>query len=53
MIGCENRNSWKPSELMIDFSRERVDIRAIIGSEDLLPSSDFEDIQWNARYLWQ
>lgn len=43
--------AWKPSEMMIDPGTERVDIRATIGAEDPLPSRDFEDIQWDARYL--
>lgn len=43
--------SWKPSEMMIDPGPDRVDIRAVIGAEDPLPARDFEDIQWNARYL--
>lgn len=42
---------WKPAEMMIDPGLDRVDIRAMIGSEDPLPSRDFEDIQWDARYL--
>ncbi|HYC92445.1 MAG TPA: hypothetical protein VEO54_24780 [Thermoanaerobaculia bacterium] len=42
---------WKPSEMMIDPGVDRVDIRAIIGAEDPLPSKDFEDIEWEARYL--
>lgn len=42
---------WKASEMMIDTGLERVDIRAVIGAEDPLPSRDFEDIQWDARYL--
>jgi hypothetical protein len=48
----ENASSpWKPSEMMIDPSPDRVAIRAVIGSEDPLPSKDFEDIQWDARFL--
>ncbi len=43
--------SWKPSEMMIDPGIERVDIRAVMGAEDPLPSRDFEDIQWDSRYL--
>jgi len=42
---------WKPSDMMIDTGVERVDIRAVIGAEDPLPSRDFEDIRWDARYL--
>lgn len=43
---------WRPSDMRIDpVSPERVDIRAIIGAEDPLPSRDFEDIQWQASYL--
>jgi hypothetical protein len=42
---------WKPSEMMIDPGLDRVDIRAVMGAEDPLPSKDFEDIQWEARYL--
>ncbi len=44
-------DSWKPSEMMIDRGIERVDILAMIGAEDPLPSRDFEDIQWDAQYL--
>ena len=44
-------DSWKPSEMMIDPGVERVDIQAMIGAEDPLPSRDFEDIQWDAKYL--
>lgn len=44
-------NPWKPSDMMIDRGIERVDVQALIGSEDPLPSRDFEDIQWDARYL--
>ncbi|WP_257463083.1 hypothetical protein [Archangium lipolyticum] len=44
-------DGWKPSEMMIDPGVERVDILATIGAEDPLPSRDFEDIQWEARYL--
>lgn len=43
--------AWKPSDMMIDPSPERVDIRAVIGAEDPLPARDFEDIRWDARYL--
>lgn len=46
-----NTDTWKPSEMMIDPGQDRVDIRATIGSEDPLPPRDFEDIQWDARYL--
>lgn len=46
-----NSEPWKPSEMMIDPGTERVDIQALIGAEDPLPSRDFEDIQWDARYL--
>lgn len=52
---AEHRQSdsdpWKPSETMIDPGLDRVAIRALIGAEDPLPSKDFEDIQWDARYL--
>ena len=44
-------DSWKPSEMMIDRGIERVDILAVIGAEDPLPSRDFEDIQWDAQFL--
>lgn len=44
-------NPWKPSAMMIDPGLERVDIHAIIGAEDPLPTEDFEDIQWEADYL--
>jgi len=44
-------SAWKPSEMMIDSSPDRVAIRALIGSEDPLPSKDFEDIQWDARFV--
>jgi hypothetical protein len=43
--------SWKPSEMMIDAGLERVNIHALIGAEDPLPSRDFEDNQWDADYL--
>ena len=42
---------WKPSDMMIDPGMERVDIQAVIGAEDPLPTRDFEDIQWDAKYL--
>jgi hypothetical protein len=42
---------WKPSEMMIDPGLDRVDVQATIGAEDPLPSKDFEDIRWEARYL--
>ncbi|MCY1078764.1 hypothetical protein [Archangium lansingense] len=43
---------WKSSDMMIDPGPlDRVDIQATIGAEDPLPSRDFEDIQWAARYL--
>ena len=52
---AEHRQSdgdpWQPSEMMIDPGIDRVDIRALVGAEDPLPSKDFEDIQWDARYL--
>lgn len=55
MLTAEYRESaadpWKPSEMMIDPAPERVNIRARIGSEDPLPSKDFEDIEWEADYL--
>lgn len=44
-------DSWKPSEMMIDPGVDRVDIKAMVGAEDPLPSRDFEDIQWEASYL--
>ena len=44
-------DTWKPSEMMIDPGVERVDILARLGAEDPLPSHDFEDIQWDGRYL--
>ena len=44
-------DSWKPSEMIFDPGLEKVEIRAIMGAEDPLPSRDFEDIQWNAHYL--
>jgi hypothetical protein len=44
-------DTWKPSDMMIDPGVERVDILAMIGAEDPLPSRDFEDIQWDAKYL--
>lgn len=43
--------AWKPDEMMIDPTPERVDIHATIGAEDPLPVRDFEDIQWSADYL--
>ena len=46
-----NAVPWKPSEMMMLAAPERVDIQALIGAEDPLPSKDFEDIQWDARYL--
>lgn len=46
-----NAAPWKASEMMIDPSPERVGIRALVGAEDPLPSRDFEDIEWDARYL--
>jgi hypothetical protein len=55
LLTAEYRESnavpWKPSEMMIQAAPERVDIQALIGAEDPLPSKDFEDIQWDARYL--
>ncbi len=55
MLTAEYRESpsesWKPSDMMIDPGLERVNIRATIGSEDPLPTRDFEDIQWEADYL--
>lgn len=42
---------WKESDMQILTGTERVDIRATIGAEDPLPQPDFEDIEWNARYL--
>ncbi len=42
---------WQPSAMVFDPGLERVDIRARIGSEDPLPVEDFEDIEWDARYL--
>ncbi len=42
---------WKPSDMMIDVGRDRVEIEATIGAEDPLPHPDFEDIQWEAQYL--
>ena len=44
-------DTWKPSEMMFDAGLERVEIRAVMGAEDPLPSRDFEDIQWDARYM--
>lgn len=44
-------HDWKPSDMMIDPGLERVEIRAMLGAEDPLPSRDFEDIQWDAHYL--
>ena len=46
-----NASAWKPSEMIIETGLERVNIHALIGSEDPLPSKDFEDIQWDADYL--
>lgn len=56
LLTGEHRQSasepWKGSEMMIDpGTPERVDIRAVVGAEDPLPSRDFEDIQWEASYL--
>lgn len=55
LVTAEHRQSaaesWKPSEMMIEPGVERVDIHAIMGAEDPLPSRDFEDIQWEADYL--
>ncbi len=44
-------DSWKPDDMLIDPTLERVDIHATIGAEDPLPELDFEDIQWSADYL--
>lgn len=44
-------DSWKPSKMMFDAGLDRVDIKALAGSEDPLPSEDFEDIQWDANFL--
>lgn len=46
-----NASAWKPSEMIIETGLEQVNIHALIGSEDPLPSKDFEDIQWDADYL--
>jgi hypothetical protein len=46
-----NAAPWKPSAMKIDVVPDRVDIHAIIGSEDPLPQIDYEDIQWDARWL--
>lgn len=43
--------SWKPSAMIIKTGLERVDIKATIGSEDPLPTEDYEDIEWEANYL--
>lgn len=43
--------AWKPSAMIIETGLERVDIKATIGSEDPLPTEDYEDIQWEAEYL--
>jgi hypothetical protein len=43
--------SWKPSAMILDPGLDRVDVRARIGSEDPLPEVDYEDIEWDARYL--
>lgn len=43
--------AWKPSEMMIDPGLDRVDVRAVIGAEDPLPTRDFRDIRWDARFL--
>lgn len=55
LLIAEHRESstaaWKPSDMMIQAAPERVDIQALIGAEDPLPQRDFEDIQWDARYL--
>jgi len=55
LVTAEYRESatdtWKPSDMMIEPGLERVDIQAMIGAEDPLPSRDFEDIQWAADYL--
>ena len=42
---------WLPSAMIIEPGIERVDIQAMIGSEDPLPHEDYEDIQWDAHYL--
>lgn len=55
LVTAEYRESamgtWKPSDMIIEPGLERVDIHAVIGAEDPLPSRDFEDIQWDADYL--
>ncbi|MCC2307531.1 hypothetical protein [Cellulomonas chengniuliangii] len=43
--------TWKPSDMMIDPGLDRVDVRATIGAEDPLPTPDFRDLRWDARYL--
>ncbi|MBD8078349.1 hypothetical protein [Cellulosimicrobium arenosum] len=55
-LTAEHRESatspWKPSDMMIDPGPlDRVDVRAEIGAEDPLPSRDFKDVHWDARFL--
>ena len=54
LIAEHRQNSsdpWTPSDMQVLASPDRVDIRAIIGAEDPLPQRDFEDIEWDARWL--
>ena len=44
-------NVWRDSAMKLLSQPEFVDIDTMIGSEDPLPEPDFEDIQWNAKFL--